>query len=392
MKLITEKQTEAVDKCLVHNIPFALFALPGEKECRFFASSPDKNGECHAFDDDNASGTGSHTFFIGYFNGDEPYMAGVRADYNEDSVLETLKGKERFDATETRPARISTRRESYSVAFTKMKQRLRSIGGKVVLSRHEAIFSSRPIMEVTAEYMESDPEAFRYMCYTPETGVWIGVTPELLLEAGGESDTFHTMALAGTLPADSTCEWDDKNIVEHRYVSDYISGKLEQLGLKVDVSPVKELYTGAVKHLCTSISATGTADPMEIVDMLSPTPAVAGIPVDMAIAEIDTYENHRRRCYAGVVGVKSGNSIHAYVNLRCAFAAFANLDGKDGWLYNLYAGGGLVRESVEETEWEETIAKTTVLSSIIRAGEDTTVADYDLRDAKFIQYGIDLPF
>ncbi len=384
MKLMTEKQSEAIEKCLVHNIPFALFALPGDKECRFFASSPDKDGECHAFAADDARVADKDTFFIGYFNSDEPYTAGVRADYNEDTVLEALKGKEKFDATETRPLRMSTRREIYSMAFSKMRQRLRSIGGKVVLSRHDAIFSTRSIIDVADEYMGSDTEAFRYMCYTPETGLWIGVTPELLLESDGKSGEFHTMALAGTLPADSAAEWDDKNITEHRYVADYISGRLGGLGLKVDAGPVEELYAGAVKHLCTSISARGAADPMEIIGALSPTPAVAGIPVDMAIAEIDTYESHSRRCYAGTVGLRSGSGVAAFVNLRCAFAALAELDGSIGWLYNLYAGGGLMRDSIEEAEWDETVAKTSVLASIIKRGEDTKVAEYDLRDAKFI--------
>ncbi len=388
MKLITDKQFEAVDNCLTYNIPFALFTLPGHKECRFFASRPDKDGECHAFaDDDNIKADGCDTFFISRFNADEPYVAGIRPEYDENTLSDLIAElKDIYPASDVRPLRMSTRRESYSAAFIKMRHRLRTHGGKVVLSRHESIFSTRYITEVVDEYIASAPDTFRYFCYTPETGLWFGATPELLLSADAAGNTFRTMALAGTQSAGSDADWDDKNLLEHRYVADYITHSLSNLGLTVDASPMEELYTGAVKHLCTPISATGHADPIEVIDTLSPTPAVAGIPVDVAIAEIDTLESHRRQCYAGVVGVRIDNCIYAFVNLRCAFAAFGVFGTDGGWIYNLYAGGGIMPDSVEEDEWKETADKTAVLSSIITDCNPSMTRVYDLRDGEFIQY------
>lgn len=390
MKLITDKQAEAVELCLRHNMPFALFALPGEKECRFFASLPDKEGECHAFRDDDASTDTDNTFFISYFNGDEPYVAGIRPRFDEHTVAEALADGNILPPTDIYPHRMSTRRESYSTAFTRMRQRLRTHGGKVVLSRHETLFSTRPLLDVADEYMASDPLTFRYICYTPETGLWFGVTPELLLATDTASGTFSTMALAGTLPALTDEEWDDKNLLEHRYVADYITTALSDLGLKVDLSPTEELHTGIVKHLCTPVKATGTADPMKVIYSLSPTSAVAGMPLEIAIAEIDTFESHRRRCYAGVVGARIDGDFHAFVNLRCAFAAHADFQKSHGWLYNLYAGGGLMPDSEEEAEWNETVAKTVILSTIIKC-DNPSAKEYDLRDAVFTPYNHEPP-
>ena len=386
MKLITDKQAEAVSRCLTYNIPFALFALPGQKECSFFASAPDSDGESHAFTDDDAATDTGDTFFISYFNGDEPYMAGIRPQWDEDDVRDIT---ERYAPTKMLPYRVSTRRESYSMAFSRMRQRLRTHGGKVVLSRHEALFSSRPVIETADEYMDSDAATFRYLCFTPETGLWLGATPELLLSAAAGDNSLHTMALAGTQPALTDEEWDDKNIREHRYVADYISDVLDHLGLTVSKEAPEELHAGAVKHLCTAISASGSFNAATVIENLNPTPAVAGIPLEMAIAEIDTYENHRRRCYSGVVGTRIGGNISAFVNLRCAFAAYATLHGTNGWLYNLYAGGGLMPDSEEEAEWDETTAKTAILSAAVRRDSDI-VEENDLRDADFIQYHDDL--
>ena len=44
-----------------------------------------------------------------------------------------------------------------------------------------------------------------------------------------------------------------------------------------------------------------------------------------------------------------------------------------GWLCNLYAGGGIVADSIEEDEWNETNAKTEVLAKVL-SGADGSFA------------------
>ncbi len=54
-----------------------------------------------------------------------------------------------------------------------------------------------------------------------------------------------------------------------------------------------------------------------------------------------------------------------FVNLRCAFIAPATLDGRDGWVYNIYAGGGLMPHSTLDEEWDETSRKMQALCNCL---------------------------
>lgn len=280
-----------------------------------------------------------------------------------------------YDSSSELPSLSSTHKISYGEAFRAMTDRLKKYGGKVVLSRHEAIFSSRDIIEVAGEYFSQSPGAFRYFSFTPETGVWLGATPEVLIETTAGGNEIRTMALAGTKPSDDLSgEWDEKNTLEHRVVVDFITDILVSHGLEVHRADTVDLKAGAVTHLCTPIIARGAVhSPMTIVNDLNPTPAVAGWPRDVAMAEIDALETHLRRCYSGIVGVKYNGELRIYVNLRCAFAARGSLYGMPGWIYNLYAGGGLMADSDVGQEWDETDRKLSVLRSCLDSAPSGSV-------------------
>lgn len=365
--LITLLQAEGVRECLRHNIPFALYALPGSGAMQFMASLPDDNGESHPLIDIDRDGD---CFFISRFAADEPYMAGVNAEMDEEQVIEYIAKHPdlQFDGPCERPYLSSTRRVSYDEAFRAMMHRLQKEGGKVVLSRHEALYSDADIIDVADAYFRRSPSTFRYICFTPETGVWLGATPELIMQSAPGSDEIHTMALAGSRPTDG-CDayrWDDKNIQEHEVVVRFITDTLSAHGFEVITEPLGELCAGTVTHLCTHITGRGHVQNIgAIISALSPTPAVAGWPRSLAIAEIDAFETHQRRCYGGIVGITIGGELHVYVNLRCAFAAPVRLDGRQGWIYNLYAGGGLMPDSVLEDEWAETRRKMEALLQCI---------------------------
>lgn len=388
--LITILQAQAARECLRHYIPFVLYALPGMETMQFMASLPDDSGESHP----HLEPSGGDCFFISRFASDEPYMAGVSAAMDEEQVIEYIAAhpEQTFDAPCERPYLTSTRRVSYDEAFRAMTRRLHKDGGKVVLSRHEALYSTADIIDVADAYFRRSPSAFRYICFTPETGVWLGATPELLIESVPGTDELRTMALAGSRPTDTDHDdtnltetnhpdkdesedvasdaispvWDDKNRLEHLMVVNFITDILSSHGLDVTVEPLGELIAGPVTHLCTHITARGAIHNVgPIINELNPTPAVAGWPRALAIAEIDAFETHQRRCYGGIVGVQTDGSLHVYVNLRCAFAAPARLDGREGWVYNLYAGGGLMPDSVLDDEWAETSRKTEALRECI---------------------------
>lgn len=350
--LITPLQEEAINECLLHNIPFVLYALPDADTVRFMASLPDADGESHALMD-----AGDDCFFISRFASDEPYMAGVTAAMDEGGVIDWIAAHPgtMFDRCDERPCLTSTRRVSYDEAFHVMTRRLKKDGGKVVLSRHQSLFSPEKLCDITLKYFRNCPTTFRYICFTPETGIWLGASPELLLETSPGSDEIHTMALAGTRKCDGPSVWDDKNLTEHRVVVEFITDVLASHGLEVTADATTELQSGTVVHLCTRITGRGPVKSAgAIINDLNPTPAVSGWPRPVAIAEIDALETHQRRCYSGIVGVKNADGLHVYVNLRCAFIAPALLDSACGWVYNIYAGGGLMADSQLDDEWIET--------------------------------------
>lgn len=386
--LINPIQHQAAEECLKRYIPFAVYAMPWSEQSRFMACVPHVPG--HSEVDITEPGD---AFFISRFGADEPYMAGVRAAMDEAELLDLLARQPDLKGADCqeRPSLTSTRRISYDEAFKVMHARLKKFGGKVVLSRHESLFSNRDIVDVADEYFKTSPRTFRYLSFTPENGVWLGATPELILEWSDniEDIKWHTMALAGTRPAGETGEWDDKNIQEHKIVAEFIADTLRQHGIKVTLEPMCNLTAGPVMHLCTPIYGFGHVEnPMDVLADLNPTPAVCGWPTPLAMAEIDTLETHQRRCYAGMVGVREGDRIRAFVNLRCAFAAQAfiatpKIGKTDGWIYNTYAGGGIMADSDVAEEWAETERKMSALIKCIEGNPEKTKLTVDPIKARF---------
>ena len=78
------------------------------------------------------------------------------------------------------------------------------------------------------------PRMFIALVYTPQSGLWLTATPEILLE--GEAGKWRTIALAGTMKLEGdqldsegeTVTWSTKNIEEQRIVATYIAECLEQ--------------------------------------------------------------------------------------------------------------------------------------------------------------------
>ena len=74
------------------------------------------------------------------------------------------------------------------------------------------------------------PRLFVALVYTPQSGLWLMATPEILLK--GEQNQMATMSLAGTQKAEPSktiadypvegIEWSEKNREEQQYVTDYI--------------------------------------------------------------------------------------------------------------------------------------------------------------------------
>ncbi len=231
---------------------------------------------------------------------------------------------------------------------------------KVVVSRiHKQPFSgsvATSLLKLTHTY----PNAMVYYWSHPHTGDWMGATPETLLKI--KKGYCKTMALAGTLPYEENSEpnWSSKELDEQQMVTDFIQMQLEQIFPKnsINLSPTYTKRAGNLVHLCADFEVPlSNVNALDVVQLLHPTPAVAGVPVKESLAFLTTHETHNRNYYAGILGPIASNNMHLFVNLRCAEVEQKSL--------TLYVGGGITAKSDPEMEWLESQRKAETLLHIL---------------------------
>jgi isochorismate synthase len=206
-----------------------------------------------------------------------------------------------------------------------------------------------------------NPSAFIYLIVTPETGTWMGASPELLLSKRGKE--FTTVSLAGTrnLNEMDPGQWNAKEIEEQNVVSNYIDRLLENYNIGTfKKSGPAITRAGSVTHLKTTYHFTadginGTLG--SFIKAMHPTPALGGEPKDAAMALIRNVEKHDRSYYGGFIGPVSDKEISLFVNIRCMKIESEKI--------KIYTGGGLTTDSDLHQEWNETILKSQTLLSAI---------------------------
>ncbi len=252
-------------------------------------------------------------------------------------------------------------REQYHVIFSRFHRAFSATGiQKLVLARcadisHEGIVKGNLFSMACERY----PEAFVTLFSAPQCGTWLIATPEVLLDCDG--DKWHTMALAGTMPySDNLPSWSDKNIQEQAYVAHYIQDCLNHYSDEVASSDPYTTRAGKLVHLRTDFTFTlrKNVNVGEVLDNLHPTPAVCGLPKQDAHRFIIENESLDRSYYSGFSGpLNLDGDTALFVSLRC----MRILDDR----YRLYAGGGILPQSEEEMEWNETAAKMQSMLSLI---------------------------
>ncbi|MDE7154184.1 MAG: chorismate-binding protein [Muribaculaceae bacterium] len=336
---MTKEFTAAIEAAH-RQIPFALFAFPGSQDYQFFANP---NGEL----------PGKPFFIINKWN--VSFNGSLRI-YEELDADAFLGNADQYPAQPCQsPLQTpSTTRDDYLQKITALIDHLKERGGKTVFSR---IISEENItidlMQLLETQFSSFPETFRFFYYIPQTGLWLGTSPELLLDYDRETGCFSTMSLAGTRETVNT-QWDDKNIDEQNMVARFISDVLTSAGAQFTVQRCEDVCFKPVCHICDLFTGTLKEDNCpELLNRLSPTPALSGFPVRTAIEEISQLESHQRECYGGYVGYVTAAKLKCFVNLRSIKLTESG--------YCIFAGGGVTAHSVAEDEWKETENKTMIL-------------------------------
>lgn len=221
---------------------------------------------------------------------------------------------------------------------------------KVVVSRKlEIPYESFPL-NIFQNLLFQHADAFCYLWFHPEAGLWLGASPELLMSF--DDCLLTTYALAGTQPfiPGNEPQWNIKEIEEQEYVTHFILDQLSSLNLSTEASDPVSVRAGKIWHLKSEIKAhVPDLGIKNIIKCLHPTPAVCGLPKPGAIEFILKHENYDRKFYTGFLGelnlIKEGQC-DFFVNLRC-------MEWRNN-LATLFVGGGITNRSVPEAEWEET--------------------------------------
>ncbi len=264
----------------------------------------------------------------------------------------------------------ATRCTAYARSFAACHKRL--LDGslrKVVLSRRLTLNFPEGSIEPVRMFLRAchlQPHCYVSMWWTRSTGLWLIATPEVLLRTNENfrwppgplaPQNWHVMALAGTMPWQGSlpedCQWSEKNRREQACVAAYIRRQLEGVveeGLQE--SPCRSVRAANVVHLRTDFNFRLRQGVTlgAVIGRLHPTPAVCGEPLLTARSVIRSAEDSPRHYYAGFTGpVNLDGQTALFVSLRCMEIHSASA--------TLYAGGGLLVDSNENDEWEETCRK-----------------------------------
>jgi len=199
------------------------------------------------------------------------------------------------------------------------------------------------------------PDAMVYLFDAPETGCWIGATPEQLLS--WEAGQGRTVALAGTKSTQADSGFGEKEQTEQGFISIFIRESLNGLNIDYRQDAIQEVQQGNLKHLCAAFHFKAEPDELwKLAAQLHPTPAVCGYPRASAL-NVLTAERTSRAYYGGFVGIWSSKQVSLWVNIRCG-EVFA-----DG--INMYAGTGITPASNAREEFIETEQKLHVLGAVL---------------------------
>jgi len=294
----------------------------------------------------------------------------VRTTSGAEGLLESLRAPGPLDVPRGRVvAEVPTADEWTGLVRRAIVEINSGALSKVVLARRVdvAVDRGRPF-DLLGPMGERFPNTFLYG-WVEQGTVFLGASPELLVE---KRDTFvRSFPLAGSAPRGVGHDDDERIAIalraaskegeEHRIVVDEVARILGAVTTELDVSDTPSVVRlPNIQHLGTEIVGT-TLPGISLIDLaqeLHPTPAVAGTPTGAALLFIRENEPFDRGWYAGALGWMDENGDgEAIVALRGTLFR--------GSTAQVYAGAGIVRDSIPTAEVAETEAKLAAILDVL---------------------------
>lgn len=350
---------QLLDRLIEQDMRFAIYRLPGEDSPRFVMQTSGSPSLLQDIEDLNEK----EGFVFAPFRITEntPLLL-IRPDCTDlDEAAIPIEGKRRSKRDERR--RKGLDKADYIRLYERfLKPLIEKEMEKLVLSgsetfeREESFSPGFSFFKAAEKYVYS----YVYLFHSPETGTWLGSTPEILLSGRGRE--WSTIALAGTrFPNSGLISWDDKNRREQQLVASYLNDQLSAYGISPAKSDPYTVYAGELAHLRTDFHfhLGETSRLGRLLKLLHPTPAVSGLPKDKAYRFILANEGYDRGYYSGFLGMlDTKGKTDLYVNLRCMRIEERSL--------TLFAGGGLLASSSADEEWEEREHKLHTMLAILK--------------------------
>lgn len=241
---------------------------------------------------------------------------------------------------------------------------------KIVLGRSTFLhFQSAPKwFFLLKKLRQIEPTAYHFCIQPREDSVFIGATPERLYRRKGK--IIYSEAVAGTRPRGSTDEEDrrlgrnllqsEKDYREHIFVRNVIQSVLDKYCQYFNASDeIRLLQQSKVQHLYSRFHGKlkETVSDVDLLNSLHPTPAVGGVPREKALHTIEQLEPFDRGWHAGPVGWIGKDEAEFAVAIRSGL-----LNGKS---LRLFAGAGLVKGSLAQSEWDEMETKISIFMNAL---------------------------
>ena len=366
---------ETLESHFHKNLPFVAFRNPNKKEIKSYLQ---KDDVLHNTSDYNESG-----FVFAPFDADKKAVILPLEACNVLVINDVVLDEN--ESTQTIKPLLSDE-VSKSLHIQLVKKGIEAIASdefqKIVLSRSERVpLSNLQPIPIFKKLLATYETAFVYCWFHPKVGLWLGATPENLVNIDGKRLT--TMSLAGTQKFNGTLDvnWTPKELNEQQLVTDFIVYSLQSSVGSMTVGEIETVKAGNLVHLKTTISATlkDNINFKQLLTNLHPTPAVCGLPKDTAKQFILKNENHNREFYTGFLGEinikmavsRNTNSRNvennAYASIKTVSNLFVNLRCMQ--ISNqeaiIYVGGGITKDSNVEAEWEETVQKALVMNKVL---------------------------
>lgn len=233
---------------------------------------------------------------------------------------------------------------------------------KVVLSRQMLLTHETDVaIEAVLEKLRKTQQNSYFFVVENGEKTFLGATPERLLSA--EGNKFYSACVAGSAKRGATFAEDQaigdrlladhKNVHEHQLVVEMIRHTMEGFTTDLAISGGPTLLKNRdIQHLFLTLAGTKEEhfSFLEAVKGMHPTPALGGVPTDLALEVIRQKEPYNRGFYGAPIGwVDSSDQGEFAVGIRSALIM--------GQKSLLFAGCGIVAGSDPTEELNETAIK-----------------------------------